>query len=162
MIAQLNVSFCSSSYYQSGVSEQSHELLQYTKDIRAHNSRTISFGWKESLYQYLVDICSRCKEENWDGYDARPINQNNFYAASILLDLLPDNVGIPDIIPEPTGEIGFEWSKGKDLIFVLSVNPDTITFAGVLGVNKFHGETKFTNELPENIKRMLFDYFILS
>jgi hypothetical protein len=104
-------------------------------------------------------IQSKYSENGWDGYEAAPINLQTMYAAIIFLELLPDRIEMPDIVPEPTGEIGFLWTKGKDVTFVVSVSPDTITFAGLLGSNKNHGETKFLNELPINIEKILLDYF---
>lgn len=151
-----------SSHYESGVSDSSHELSQYVLKIRNHTSQTISLGWRESLNQQLMDIYSRCSEENWDGYDAIPLDRFTVYAASIFIELLPDNIAIPDIVPEPTGEIGFQWSKGKHVTFVASINPEMITFAGLFGTSKIHGEIKFLNELPSAIEKILLDYFVLS
>jgi len=162
------VSICSvdvpfyTSHYEMGVSRPSQQLTQYVTKIRNHASQTISLGWRESLCQKLMDIYSICNENGWDGYDAISINYPTVYAATILLELLPDNIEIPDVVAEPTGEIGLLWSKGKDVTFVLSVNPNTIIFAGLLGASKTHGETKLLSKLPNNIEEILLDYFSLS
>lgn len=151
-----------SSHYESGVSLSAKELIRYVIKIRNHTSQSISLGWRENLNQQLMDVLSRCNVQGWDGYDANPIDRFSIYAASRFLDLLPDNIEIPEIVPEPTGEIGFLWSKGKHVTFVISVNPDKIIFAGLLGASKNRGETKFLNELPHTIERILLDYFALS
>ncbi len=151
-----------SSHYEIGVSRSSQELSKYVREIRNHSSQTFSLGWREILNQQLIDVFARCHGQGWDGYDASPIDYFSIYAASRFLDLLPDDIEIPDIVPEPTGEIGFLWSKGKHVTFVVSVNPDTITFAGLLPTSKNHGEAKFLNELPSAIEKILLDYFALS
>lgn len=151
-----------SSHYEVGVSTPAQELTQYVIKIRNHASQSISLGWREPLNQQLMDVLSKCNLHGWDGYDANPINHFSIYAASRFLDLLPNNIEIPEIVPEPTGEIGFLWTKGKYLTFVVSVNPDKIIYAGLLGASKNHGETKFLNELPYVIERILLDYFVLS
>lgn len=109
-----------------------------------------------------MDVYSRCSEENWDGYGAIAINRSAIYAATIFIELLPDNIKIPEIVPEPAGEIGFEWVNGKYATFVASITPQTITFAGLFGSGKSHGEVKFLNELPSVIEKILLDYFVLS
>lgn len=151
-----------SSHYELGVSTSAQKLTQYVIKIRNHRSQSISLGWREPLNQQLMDVLTKCNSQGWDGYDANPIDHFSIYAASRFLDLLPDNIEIPEIVPEPTGEIGFLWSKGKYITFVVSVNPDKIIFAGLLGASKSHGETKFLNELPCAIERILLDYFVLS
>lgn len=151
-----------SSHYEIGVSKPSQELTQYVLKIRIHTSQTIFLGWREILNQKLMDVYSKCHLEGWDGYDAKAIDRFSIYAASRFLDLLPDNIEVPDIIPESTGEVGFLWSKGKNITFAVSVNPNTITFAGLFGMNKNHGEFNFQNELPCPIEKVLSDYFVLS
>ena len=151
-----------SSHYEPGVSSLSQEVSTYIWRIRNHVSQTISLGWRETLNQQLMDVYSRCIEENWDGYDAIAINRSAIYAALIFIELLPDGIRVPEIVPEPTGEIGFEWTNGKYATFVASVNPQIITFAGLFGSGKNHGEVKFLNTLPSIIEKILLDYFVLS
>ncbi|WP_068470548.1 hypothetical protein [Candidatus Protochlamydia phocaeensis] len=151
-----------SSHYDLGVSSPSQEVSTYIWRIRNHTSQTMSLGWRETLNQQLMDVYSRCCEENWDGYDAVAINRSAIYATSIFIELLPDGIKIPEIVPEPTGEIGFEWTNGKHAIFAVSVNSQTITFAGLFGSGKSHGEVKFLNVIPSIIEKILLDYFVLS
>lgn len=162
------MSFCansplfSASHYELGVSQISQQLAKYTMRIRNHASETISLGWREALNQQIIEIQSRCNKSGWDGYDATPIDKKTMFAAIIFLKLLPDYIAIPDIVPEPSGEIGFSWEKGDDVIFVVSVSSETIVFVELFGPNKNHGERQFLSELPINIERTLLDYFRLS
>ena len=47
--------------------------------------------------------------QNWDGYNADPINQATIDAAELILANLPSAFGSPDIAPGADGSIGFEW-----------------------------------------------------
>ncbi len=74
--------------------------------------------------------------------------------------MIPLSFLMPEILAEPDGEIGFEWYKDKDSVFVISVSGNNIiTYAGLFGTsNKTHGTEYFADELPriilENIRRL--------
>jgi len=112
------------------------------------------------LYRRLFEICRDCSREDWDGYDAVPVPLSAFVEAVKVLNLLPLDLPLPGIGPEPGGEIALEWYKGKGNIFSIGIGGDeTITYAGLFG----HGEEicgveDFKNELPpviiQNIRRL--------
>lgn len=155
--------FFSSTHYTSGVSASAQVVAQYEKKILSHISQSISLGWRENLRQKLMDVLQKCASADWDGYHANPITFSSFCVASQFLYLLPNNIEIPTIVPENTGEIGFEWSKGKFFTFVISTHSSTtlkkITYTGILGTSKICGEMTVTNKLPCVIKTILFEYF---
>jgi len=147
------------SYYERGVSPISQQLVRVTEQISNHASETISLGWREHLKQQLLEIQSRCNQSGWDGYQAAPICLKTLLAAIEFLKLLPNYIEMPDIVPEPTGEIGFLWEKGEDITLLVSVSPETIVVVELLGSSKSHGERTFPNRLPTNIEKTLLDYF---
>lgn len=107
----------------------------------------------------LDDVYQECCESNWDGYGAQPITEEVYQEAFKLLTLLPSNFPMPEVVPEPTGGIGLQWSGGKRLVFVASVRGENfITYAGIFGVNKTHGREYFSDSLPPiitaNIRRL--------
>lgn len=123
-----------------------------------HFRESVSLGRPETLNS-LLDIYSRCSEEGWDGYGASAIHENTFKEALKLIELLPSSLPMPEITPEPGGEIGLEWRKRKRQIFVASVNgKNLITYAGIFGINKTHGTEYFGESIPhviiENIRRL--------
>jgi len=66
---------------------------------------------------------------------------------------------MPEVVPEPSGEIGLEWSKGKDKVFVVSLSgKNEIVYAGLFGINKVHGVEYFGDAVPstilENLRRL--------
>jgi hypothetical protein len=59
---------------------------------------------------------------------------------------------MPEIIAEPSGEIGLEWRRGKGNIFVISVRgKHLITYAGIFGGNTTHGTEYFGQSIPSTI-----------
>jgi preprotein translocase subunit Sss1 len=111
---------------------------------------------KSSLYQILRD----CSKPNWDEYNASPISKMAFFEAIKLLEILPSDIPLPEIVPEPTGNIGLEWYKGKQFAFVISVSgKNFLAYAGMFGAgNETHGTENFTESLPltiiKNLRRL--------
>ena len=108
---------------------------------------------KEPLYRELYRIYRECSESDWDSYGANPINEQTFLEAMLLLDQLPSEMPLPEVIPEPTGNIAFEWYKGKKHVYVISISgKSTIEYAGLFGGhNKTYGAEYYSGELPELI-----------
>jgi hypothetical protein len=106
---------------------------------------------KEPLYQDLYRIYRECSASDWDNYGATPISEQAFFEATKLLDLLPFDLPLPEVLPEPTGEIAFEWYKEKKHVFVLSVGgKNIISYAGLFGrYSKTYGTEYFFDELPQ-------------
>ena len=108
---------------------------------------------KEPLYRALYRVYREGSEANWDDDGAYPINEQTFLEAQMLLDQLPSELPLPEVLPEPTGNIAFEWYKGKRHIFVLSVDgKGIIEYAGLFGRHsKSYGAEYFSGQLPELI-----------
>ena len=114
-------------------------------------------------YQDIHRIYRECSQADWDGYDAIPISKLTFLEAVKLAELLPSDLPLPEVIPEPTGEIAFEWYKGKKHVFVISVGGNnSISYAGLFGeYSRTHGSEYFSDELPQlvidNVLRLMGD-----
>lgn len=115
---------------------------------------------KKPLLDELFQVYRECSEENWDGYDSKPITKKAYLEAEKLIRLLPSNIKNPEIIPEPTGEIAFEWHQGKRFTFIISVSGNNIIiYAGLFGsISKIHGTEYFGDKIPtiivNNINRV--------
>jgi len=110
----------------------------------------------EPLYrtlQSLSEVYEECSEENWDGYGAQPISHVSYLEAVKLLTWIPPSIPMPEVTPEPGGEIAFEWYQSKDSVFVASVGGhNIITYAGLFGEDsKAHGTESFREKLPQTI-----------
>ena len=149
----------STSQYASGVSPASQRLEVCVQQIRNHNEDAVFFGWKALLRYILMATYQECREQGWNGYDAAPITRQTILAGETLLELLPDNVMPPEVTPEPTGKISFEWHNASGATFVIAVDSDSIAFAELTGSKKRCGEGKFLSTLPDDMKKPLLDYF---
>ena len=120
---------------------------------------TETLGRLDEVLQSVIELCKECSEQGWDGYDALPIAEDACDEAKRLIKSLPVSLPMPEIIPEPSGGIGLEWSKGNRLVFVASVSgKNEIVYAGLFGMNNSHGTEHFGDSLPsaivENLKRL--------
>ena len=115
---------------------------------------------KRPLLDELYQIYKECSETNWDGYDSQPISKEAYLEAEKLIRLLPTDFKKPEILPEATGEIVFEWYQGKRFIYTISVGGNNlITYAGIFGnTSKMHGTEYFGYKIPDiiidNINRL--------
>jgi len=106
-----------------------------------------------------LEVYRECSCADWDGYGALAVTRDAYEEAKKIIDLLPSSIQMPEIVPEPTGEIGFEWRQGRGRIFIMSVNGrHRISYAGIFDGNKTHGFEHFEETLPsvvtEQVRRL--------
>lgn len=144
-----------------GCSQESKQLKTVIKETSNHlrepfyrQSRYIS------LFDELRETLEDCAEDGWDGYDASKIDEDIIDDVLKFINLLPTNLSLPEIIPEPGGEIAFEWYKDKWHVFTASISAHgIINYAGLFGPGrKAYGTEYFTDSVPaiiiQNIKRL--------
>lgn len=143
-----------------GASKCSDELYNKVQDVIIHLREPITGHVRENLHIVLNNIYLECSKVNWDQYGANPISESVLTEAHWLLSALPSWVPNPEVVPEPSGEIGLEWDYGKDRIFVITINGDhSIAYAGFLGAgNRIRGIESYSEAIPsviiEGIKRV--------
>jgi hypothetical protein len=142
-----------------GVGPYSAALREKEKEVREHLQRSVFHGWRSTLQGNILQVQRECSESGWDGHGARPISISSSLAAMAVVERLPDGIQEPEVVPEPTGEIGLEWYGGKDLVFTVAVSPDRIVYAGIMGVKKQNGEERFVEEIPETVLGIVSRYF---
>jgi len=137
--------------YSGGVSDASKNLQKFYKDAIANLRRSVTWNYLSGVLVTLSEIYQECSEDNWDGYGALPITQETYDEAVRFLNALPSWLPIPEIIPEPDGDIGFEWNFGKNRLLAVNVDgTNRITYAGLLGTgNKAHGTEVFDGSIPQ-------------
>ena len=102
----------------------------------------------------LLELYKDCSEPNWDGYGANPVSKDSISEALEFIQLLPSSFPIPQILAEPSGEIGLEWYKDKKMIFAISFNGNgMITYAGIFGSKKIHGEEYFGDSIITHYRK---------
>jgi hypothetical protein len=122
-------------------------------------ARLAERGWYDSVRQTsalgqavddLIALYPEVHHPGWDGYKARPVSGATFDRAVAFLRALPHSVPTPDVIPEPTGTIAFEWQQAPDLVFSVSITEGyALAFAGLFGRNKIYGTEAFVDEFPK-------------
>src|SRR3989338_6372044 len=82
--------------------------------MQLRGALTISRGQLLSELRYSLNrIYDECSNPNWDGYGAQAISEDAYEEAERIISMLPSSIPAPEIIAEPTGDIGFERHRGR-------------------------------------------------
>jgi len=136
-------------------------LRDYFAEIISELTRAETLGLQNQALRSLSEVFNECSDEGWDGYEAFPISENAYFEAKRLIMNLPITIPMPEITPEPNGELALEWAKGSRQVFVASVSgKNEIVYAGLFGTNKTHGTEYFGDSVPPailgNLKRLFY------
>jgi hypothetical protein len=138
-----------------GFSDESNFLRESFAEAR--DARDISRYWSATLDEALDDLArlkQECAELGWEGYGAQPVNEETLDQVVAFLRALPEDVPVPDLVPEPDGEVSIEWQNGPRRVFSVSVGPhERLSYAGLLGANRWHGVDLFFGAVPPEIIR---------
>jgi len=146
-------------WHADGVSEDSRRIKAMARRLSGDSRREpASFAWRTSLLDDLSEIIRTCSGAGWDGYDAEPVLPESAICAALLVELLPEGIEVPHILPEPNGDVVLEW-LGDDKHFTLSLSGRSVIYAGILGAVKKYGEEPFWDELPQTGLEILSSYF---
>ena len=109
---------------------------------RANISRPISIA------NQFLKIQQECLVEGWDGYGANPIDDKILGNVIRFVNLLDRAIPIPELSPEPDGEIAIEWyGTNKSTISISIGVGDTINYAAIFpDQHKANGTESLTNE----------------
>lgn len=132
-----------------------HDLIQETLDnFRKANSISAPIS---DIKNELESIYSECSEPNWDGYGARAISRETIEIAEEFIEsFMFLDLPTPDIIPEPSGDIGFEWMKPAKHSLILSIDRrGEITYVGFFGANRAKGVERFTEGVPDVVIQLI-------
>lgn len=140
-------------FYSTGASDASKNLQGLYKDTVASLRKSVTWDYLGGVLAALKETYRECSEEGWDGYGALPVTQETYDEAARFLNALPSWLPAPEIVPEPDGDIGFEWNFGKNCMLAVSVDgTNRITYAGLLGTgNKSYGTEVFHGSIPQTL-----------
>lgn len=113
----------------------------------------VSKDYVTKRLETLDEIFNKCSKKNWNGYNAPPIRKKVYKEAKKIIENLPPNIPMPDIVPEPDGDIGLDWYKEEHFGFTISVSGNNkINYAGVFGEgNTTSGNMYFKESIPSII-----------
>lgn len=146
--------FCFSSF---ATPPSGGELCNEIQRLLDYPDKSVTEQQHKQVAEKLSEVFKESSTEDWDGYGAKPVSIRAFFEALKLLELLPSSLPLPDILAEPSGEIGFEWYKNSKYTFVISIAGDNLlTYAGIFGeYNKIHGTEFFGDRLPIIIIKLI-------
>jgi hypothetical protein len=131
------------------ISRQRHLISEKQQEDSA--SSIIGF-----LKDEILEIFFECSLEDWDGYNAQHISKKTVHEAFKFIELLPLYVNKPEVLPEPTGDIGLLWRKSKAQLLSLTITPQgVVSYVYILGKNEGYGHIQFFDEIPEMITKLL-------
>jgi hypothetical protein len=105
---------------------------------------------KNRLFASVVNARAEADHDNWDGDGAPAITEQTVSAAITMLYVLPQSLPSPEITPETTGEIAFEWYKDKEHIAVITVQDGMVRWSAIDGANPpVYGAETFTSIVPK-------------
>ncbi len=103
----------------------------------------------DELRNSLYDRYRECSQPDWDGYGAQAVTEDAYAEAQRIIDALPSWLPAPEIVAEPSGDVGFEWYKDRGQVFALSVSGrHRIIYAGIFAGDKEHGSVYFEETMP--------------
>ena len=139
-----------------GISEAANILEKTIRRQSDHFNKSVTFS-KQPAYEELWDVWQECKEPNWDGYDALPVDQETFQNAYHLIEALPLGCPLPSSVgAEPDGHLALEWHRNPRWTLSVSVSPEGVLhYAALFGAANNRGSEEFTGDLSATLKSLI-------
>jgi hypothetical protein len=117
-------------------------------------------GVEQVIRGELADVFEECRQPNWDGYDALPLDEDSFENAVRFLRALPLGTRLPSIGAEPDGHVTLEWHRAPRRTLSVSVAPgELLHYAALLGPARTCGSESFYGEVPKRILDLIRDVY---
>lgn len=143
----------------SGISIESVMVRDLETNYRADRRSPASFAWRGVLVEQIAEILQTCSDQGWDGYDAHPISRDSAGSVADFVMNLPEGIQMPNVVPEPDGDVALEWHAGEHL-FSLSFSGQSLVYAGRFGGGSTqYGREPFFEAIPRKILEILAGYF---
>lgn len=135
-----------------GFSNEARFVENSTQCSRRQLQGANVFGIESALRDELATVWEECRQPNWDGYQALPIDQDTLRSAYVFLESLPLGFSAPSIGAEPDGAITLEWHRSVRRTLSVSVgSTGELHYAALLGPNRVYGTEAFFGEVPSSI-----------
>jgi hypothetical protein len=138
-----------------GVSDDAEQLRRLYREFLdgtdAPSARESTVG------KALERVATEASVLGWDGYGGLPISEAVYEQAKAFAAVIPSDIVEPDVVPEPDGEIAFEWDFGPWRVLSVSVGPEgVLSYAVSLGPHtRDHGTAVFVDQMPRSIQGAL-------
>lgn len=141
-----------------GFAEEAEYLENRYKEILEEfksSESTGRYSEVQTLINEVEEVFKSCSKDDWDGYGANAVSGNTYWGAIRVIEMLSAaflKFPMPEITPEPEGDIAFEWNDEYGRTFVFSIDDDQVlTYAGIFGSSRVHGDEILGDFLPGTI-----------
>ncbi len=129
-------------------------FFKKTCDYFDVNSQTVSVTSQDSrqrdMFSELFDIYHECKEDNWDEEGAKAISRAAFIDAIKFIEIYPNYLPLPEVVPTMSGAFDFEWDSEEARCNVELTGDGNIVYAGYFSENdRDYGTKPFKSYIPE-------------
>jgi hypothetical protein len=124
-----------------------------TEVMETAEQSQVLFGEKTAALSNLWALATECREADWDGAGADPINPDAVLNTSVVVRALPAGFPLPEFAAEPDGSISLDWIESRNRIFSISVGAGSrLAYAWLDGTDRGHGVAQFDGErIPKRI-----------
>ncbi|MFH1653873.1 MAG: hypothetical protein ABIE74_07430 [Pseudomonadota bacterium] len=110
----------------------------------------------ENFDEELKYIINNCLVANWDNEGAASISEKSIKYAIDFIGLLPNTISLPELVPEPSGELAMVWWKnGFHLALGIDNDSNAAYGATTPSKGKIFGDFKFKYEIPLELIQLL-------
>jgi hypothetical protein len=157
MAISASISAGTHAYPSRGESETAKYVSGYVYDQRKYLKNSVFFGMKiNKSFEELQGVFEDCQNENWDGFQARPVTEETYDMAERFIEAIPLGIPGPSVGAEPDGQITLEWYRSPHQILSVSVSQDSLLhYAALLGTKKAYGTEPFVGDVPERILNLI-------
>jgi len=130
------------------IDEKPYFASHNTQSTRQINHKAINILRPIAVANQFLKIQQECSSEGWDGYDAKRVEDKILGNAISFVNSLDEKIPIPEICPEPDGEIAVEWyGENKSTISISIGVGDIINYAAIFpDQHKANGTDALKNE----------------
>jgi len=118
-------------------------------------SHTVTFG-KQPAYTELLNLWKECKQSDWDGYKALPVQEETLNNALVFIYALPLGFPLPSFGVEPDGHITMEWYCHPRWLLSVSISPDKkLYYAALFDNDIIKGNENFYGDISRTITTLI-------
>lgn len=143
-----------STWQGTAVSKEADDVARGAREVDAtfEHSQAL-FGSKAEAIDELFRTIIECSVDGWDGYGAAALNYRAAQTAANFIRVLPQDVSIPEVSPEPDGSIGLDWIESPSRVFSVSFGAGSrLAYAWLDGTDRGHAVARFDGEaIPRRI-----------
>lgn len=136
------------------ISSEAQSTINAVAGLLESRERSQSlFGKKGLAISAIRELAVECSSDDWDGYGATAIDSSVVRNAEEFIRVLPDNLPVPEVSPEPDGSISLDWIRTPNQVVSVSIgSTNRLAFAWLDGSERGHSVLNFDGStIPHRI-----------